>query len=75
VELRIEELDEIIKEDLEKLEDLKERLREFQLTEKYNRFGIMEESILTIGIVEARDLKPQGKIGMGGGLANPYVVV
>ena len=47
----------MISEDTEKKREIIVKLNEFSASEQMNRHGIMVGSVLTVSIIEARDLK------------------
>lgn len=53
-----------------KRDDMANKLAQVKNTEKYNKNGIMVGSILTIHVVEARELMPMD----ADGTSDPYVV-
>jgi hypothetical protein len=65
----IEKLTKIIQEDEKRKKEISERLVEISETERTNANGIMEGSVLTVKVIEARELEPQK---VTGGIA-PYV--
>lgn len=65
----------MINEDTEKKREILVKLKEFSSTEVINKYGIMEGSVITVSIIEARDLKLSSKLGFGGGTPNAYVLV
>lgn len=66
-EMRLKELEEMVVEDTAKMEEIKSKLEEVKQNETLNAYRIMENSPLSISIIEARDL-PRGTV-------NPYVVI
>lgn len=66
-EIRLKELLEMVEEDTQKMEEIEKKLEEVKKTEVPNSYGIMENSPLSISVIEARDL-PRGTV-------NPYVVI
>jgi len=66
-EIRLKELEEMVVEDAHKMEEIKEKLEEVAKSEVLNSYDIMENSPLSISIVEARELQK--------GTINPYVVI
>jgi hypothetical protein len=48
----------MILEDTEKKREIIVKLNEFSSTEQMNRHGVMVGSVLTVSIIEARELKP-----------------
>jgi hypothetical protein len=72
VEERVKDLTVMIEDDTKKVNDVLSKLREIQDTEKMNSFGIMHGSVLSVTVMEARDLKTSKGLG---GLCNPYVVL
>jgi len=66
-EMRMNELEAMVEEDSLKMEEIKSKLEEVKASEVLNAYRIMENSPLSISIVEARDL-PKGTV-------NPYVVI
>lgn len=72
MEERIEELKDILKEDYSKLEEMQRQFKEFSQSERSNKFGVMVGSVVSVHIVEARDLRPSGVLS---GTPNPYVFV
>jgi hypothetical protein len=67
----IEKLTRIIMEDEKRKKDITEKLEEIRDTERTNAHGLMEGSVLTVKVIEARELELQK---MTGGIA-PYVVM
>lgn len=66
-EMRLKELEEMVVEDSAKMEEINTKLEEVRANEVLNAYRIMENSPLSISIIEARDL-PRGTV-------NPYVVI
>lgn len=66
-EIRMQELQAMVTEDTAKMEEIQTKLEEVKQTEVLNAYKIMENSPLSISIIEARDL-PRGT-------TNPYVVI
>ena len=58
VQLRIEELNKLIEEDNRKRKDIAGRLEDISANEHINQYGIMNNSVLTVNIIEARGLIP-----------------
>lgn len=52
-------------------EEMVQKLRQVQASEQLNEYGIMHGSILTVHVVEARDLKPMDMDGT----SDPYVIL
>lgn len=52
-------------------DEMEVKLKQVQGTEQLNEYGIMHGSILTVHVVEARDLKPMDMDGT----SDPYVVL
>jgi hypothetical protein len=48
----------MIEEDNKKRQEIIMRLQEIQQTEQLNSYGIMIGSVLTVTVIEARELKP-----------------
>ncbi len=71
VEDRIEELKKMIEEDIKKKLEITQKLHEVSTTEETNTHGIMIGSVMTVTVVEARELRSSRITGM----LNPYVVV
>ena len=69
VEERINELKHMIHEDTIKRKEISEKLKEISVSEQMNTYGIMVGSVLTVQIIEARELKATK---LAGGI-NPYV--
>ena len=69
VKERIMQLEEDIKVHLKSREQLITKLKEQRIKERLNASGIDEDAILSVRIVEARELKPIG------GKADPYCVL
>lgn len=61
----------MIEEDKKKTNEIAAKLKEIQGTEQINAHGIMIGSVLTVTIIEARDLRASR---ITGGI-NPYVEV
>lgn len=57
VEDRIAELEKLIKEDLKKRGEIVARLEEIHASEQVNEYGIMLNSVLTVGVIEGRGLR------------------
>ena len=57
MQLRIEELAKMTVDDNKKRADILAKLEEISAVEQINEYGIMNNSILTANIVEARGLK------------------
>ena len=47
----------MIKEDEEKFQEIQKNLKEFSQAETFNQYGIMNGSVLTVEVIEGRDLK------------------
>jgi Ca2+-dependent lipid-binding protein len=62
----------MIEEDTKKANDIHSKLQEIIPGERLNSYGIMIGSILTVNVLEARDLRSDR---VGGGICNPYVVL
>ena len=59
----------MIHEDTIKRKEISEKLKEISVSEQMNTYGIMVGSVLTVQIIEARELKATK---LAGGI-NPYV--
>jgi hypothetical protein len=71
VEERIDELTKMIEEDTKKRQEVLSRLEEISKNEQYNSYGIMIGSVLTVTVIEARELRSSRIAGM----PNPYVIL
>ena len=56
--MRIEELEKLIEDDSKKRVDIAGRLEDISAVEHINQYGIMNNSALTVTIIEARGLSP-----------------
>ena len=54
-----------------KMEEFQKKLVQARASEIYNRYGIMKGSILTVDVIEAKDLVPMDT----NGLSDPYVIL
>ena len=58
--------------DLNKIKtEYENQLQEAMRTEVVNKYGIMENSVLTVSVIEAQDLKPMDLDGV----SDPYVIL
>jgi len=70
VEERISELTGMVNDDIKKKKEITIKLKEIEKSETMNQYGIMDESVCTINVIEARDLA-----GGSMGTPNPYVLI
>lgn len=68
---RILQLDEDIKQHYESREKLIGKLKDQRMKERLNNYGLDEDAILSVRIIEARDLTPMDITGK----ADPYCVL
>ncbi|CDW87383.1 c2 domain containing protein [Stylonychia lemnae] len=68
IEERVEELNKMIIEDEKKKNEIIEKLKEIQMSEQMNQYGIMVGSVLTATVIEARELRTSGQ-------PNPYAIL
>ena len=61
----------MIEEDQKKKQEIQVKLQEVSMTEETNPNGIMVGSVMTVTVIEARELRSSRITGM----LNPYVVV
>lgn len=67
----LEETKTLHREDTMQRDEIEYKLKEVRRTERLNEFGIMEGSMLTVNVIEARELKPMDLDGT----SDPYVVL
>lgn len=67
----MEELRKIIQDDMKKKQEIQIKLNEISQTEQMNAYGIMVGSVLTVTVIEARELRSTRLTGS----ANPYCIL
>ena len=53
------------------MEEYQKKMIQARTGESFNRYGIMKGSVLTVDIIEAKDLIPMDS----NGLSDPYVII
>lgn len=71
LQARIKDIKKNICDNSRKMDDFKKKLIQARTQESYNRFGIMNGSVLTVEVLEAKDLIPMDS----NGLSDPYVIL
>jgi C2 domain/EF-hand domain pair len=68
---KIKDLKKFLHENLKKIEEYQKKLLEAKSKETLNRYNIMKGSVLTVSVIEAKDLVPMD----ANGFSDPYVIL
>lgn len=71
LQARIKDIKKTLHDNYKKMDEYQKKLVAARATETLNRYGVMKNSVLTVNLVEAKDLIPMDS----NGLSDPYVIL